>query len=87
LAQGRALADPAIGEIAARLGRTPAEVVVRWHLQQGIVLCPKTANPHRLAENLTPLTFELDAEVMAAIDALDRPDGRFGPDPLQHVTS
>ncbi|MDA0235848.1 MAG: aldo/keto reductase [Proteobacteria bacterium] len=68
------LADPAILDVARRHGRTPAQVILRWHTQLGYVPIPKSSNPTRLAENLDVFGFELSAEELAAIGALDRPD-------------
>ena len=64
--------DPVIGEVAAEVGRTPTQVVLRWHLQTGLVAVPKSGDPGRIAENLDVFGFELTAEQMARIDALDR---------------
>lgn len=80
LAQGAVLADPAITAIAERLGRTPAQVILRWHLQQGRVVIPKSVTPSRIAENLHLFGFELTAADLGAIDALES-DGRVGPHP------
>ncbi|MCE4027842.1 aldo/keto reductase [Microbacterium sp. Au-Mic1] len=80
LAQGAVLQDPAITAIAARHGRTPAQVVLRWHLQQGRVVIPKSVTPNRIAENFDVFDFDLDPTELAAIDGLDR-DGRTGPHP------
>ena len=68
------LADPAIAAIAQRLGRTPAQVVMRWHVQSGFIPCPKTSGPQRLRENLDVFGFSLAPEDMAVLDAMDRPD-------------
>ena len=68
------LADPTILDVARRHGRTPAQVILRWHTQLGYVPIPKSSNPKRLAENLDVFGFELSAEELAAIGALDRPD-------------
>lgn len=80
LAQGAVLDDPAVVEIAARHGRTPAQVVLRWHLQQGRVVIPKSVTPSRIRENLDVFGFTLSAGELAAVDALER-DGRTGPHP------
>ena len=64
--------DPAITAIADELGRTPTQVVLRWHVQTGLVAVPKSGNPGRIAENLDVFGFELSDEQMARIDALDR---------------
>ncbi|WP_028660474.1 aldo/keto reductase [Nocardioides insulae] len=65
------LADPTIGEIAAAHGRTPAQVMLRWHLQQGRSAIPKSVTPSRIAENLAVTDFVLSDAQLAAIDALD----------------
>lgn len=81
LGQGRGLLDePALAAVAAKHGRTPAQVVLRWHLQLGNVVIPKSVTPSRIQENIDVFGFELDGEDMAAIDALDN-GGRLGPDP------
>jgi 2,5-diketo-D-gluconate reductase A len=66
------LAEPVIRRIAEELGRTPAQVVLRWHLELGLVTVPKSADPGRLRENLDVLDFTLPPERIAAISALDR---------------
>jgi 2,5-diketo-D-gluconate reductase A len=80
LAQGLVLNDPAIVEIAERHGRTPGQVVIRWHLQIGNVVIPKSVTPQRIAENFDVFGFELAESEMEAIAALDRGE-RIGPDP------
>ncbi|MCQ4083741.1 aldo/keto reductase [Streptomyces sp. RB6PN25] len=81
LGQGKGLLDdPVIGRIAARHGRTPAQVVLRWHLQHGIIVIPKSVTPSRIAENIDVFDFELDGDDLAALDALDK-GNRLGPDP------
>jgi 2,5-diketo-D-gluconate reductase A len=82
IAQGEVLDDPAIGEIAARLERTPAQVVLRWHIQRGSIVFPKSTTPARIEENFALFDFELDADDVARIDSLDRGEaGRNGPHP------
>ncbi|MDX3355174.1 aldo/keto reductase [Streptomyces sp. ME01-24h] len=81
LGQGRGLLDePALAAVAGKHGRTPAQVVLRWHLQLGNVVIPKSVTPARIRENIDVFGFELDGEDLAAIDALDN-GGRLGPDP------
>ena len=80
LARGGLLDDPAIGKIAAKHGRTPAQVILRWHLQIGNVVIPKSVTSSRIAENLDVFGFELDADDVAAIEALDT-GTRIGPNP------
>jgi 2,5-diketo-D-gluconate reductase A len=66
------LTDPTITGIADRLGRTPAQVIVQWHLQHGIVVIPKSSRPERIRSNADLAGFELSADDMTAIDALGR---------------
>ncbi|MFE6456455.1 aldo/keto reductase [Streptomyces cinereoruber] len=80
LAQGAVLADPVVAGIAARHGKSPAQVVLRWHLQLGNVVIPKSVTPARIRENLDVFDFDLGAEEMAAMAGLDR-GLRTGPDP------
>jgi 2,5-diketo-D-gluconate reductase A len=74
------LGDPVIGAIAARTGKTPAQVILRWHLQRGLIVFPKSSHPLRLAENIAIFDFELDQADLDAINALDR-GHRIGPNP------
>ncbi|MCW2972194.1 MAG: hypothetical protein JWN72_467 [Thermoleophilia bacterium] len=76
------LANDTIVTIAERLGRTPAQVVLRWHVEVGNVVIPKSSKPERIAENIAVFDFELTDADHAAIDALDDPAGRNGTDPL-----
>jgi 2,5-diketo-D-gluconate reductase A len=69
---GGFLADPTIGSIARRYGKTPAQVVLRWHLELDLVTIPKSSNPERLRENIDVFDFVLAPEEVAAISALDR---------------
>jgi 2,5-diketo-D-gluconate reductase A len=80
LGQGKDLDEAAIKEIAERHGQTPAQVVIRWHLQLGNVVIPKSVTPERITENIDVFGFELDAAEMTAIEALDAGDRRL-PDP------
>jgi 2,5-diketo-D-gluconate reductase A len=82
LGQGKILDDPAIANVAASTGRTPAQVILRWHVQRGHIVFPKTMHTGRMRENLNLFDFELDDEQLATIDALDKgEDGRVGPNP------
>ncbi|WP_433719467.1 aldo/keto reductase [Actinoplanes sp. CA-051413] len=74
------LQDPVIGEIAKAYGKTPAQVMLRWHLQQGRQVIPKSTKPQRIAENFDVFDFDLTGEQLAAIDALDT-GKRGGPEP------
>ena len=75
-----ALEHPTITSIAERHGKTPAQVVLRWHVEHGVVAIPKSVKPHRIEENIDVFDFELTADDVAAIDALDT-GVRGGPDP------
>lgn len=78
LGKGAVLGDPVIRDIAARHGRTPGQIVLRWHVQQpGVVAIPKSGTPARIRENLDVFGFSLDADEMARISGLKRPDGRM----------
>ncbi|MBS1845438.1 MAG: aldo/keto reductase [Actinobacteria bacterium] len=80
LAQGEVLKDEALGAIAARLDRTVAQVILRWHLKLGNVVIPRSVTPTRVRENLDLFDFELSDDDMAAIARLDV-GHRIGPDP------
>jgi 2,5-diketo-D-gluconate reductase A len=81
LGRGQALKSRAIASLAAKHGKTSAQVVLRWHLQLGLVAIPKSARLERIAQNFAVWDFELDASDMLAIAALDSRNGRRGPDP------
>lgn len=72
LAKGRLLNEPVLHQIGEKYGKTPAQVVLRWHLQHGIAIIPKSANPSRIQENADIFNFELTPEEMARIDGLNR---------------
>jgi 2,5-diketo-D-gluconate reductase A len=80
LARGKVADDPVIGRIAERLGRSPAQVTLRWHIQRGDVVFPKSVTRSRIEENFALFDFELDGADMTAISALDRGE-RTGPNP------
>ena len=82
IAQGAVLDDPVISEIAEKVGKSTAQVVLRWHLQLGHVIFPKSTTPSRIRENFEIFDFTLDDDAVKAISALDKgEDGRTGPDP------
>ena len=80
LAQGAVLDDPEITDIAKAHDKTPGQVVLRWHVQLGNVVFPKSVTPERIAENIDLFDFHLTDEEMGRIEALDAGD-RIGPDP------
>ena len=84
LGRGTVLDDPAITALAERHGRTPAQVVIRWHLQVGNVVIPKSVTPARIEENADVFDFHLAEADLATIAELDR-GGRIGPDPNTFV--
>ena len=82
IAQGAVLEDAAITKIAERVQRTPAQVVLRWHIQLGYIVFPKSTTPSRIKENFALFDFELDSDDMETITSLDRGEqGRTGPNP------
>lgn len=85
LAQGQVLEDPTIVAIAQAHGRTAGQVVIRWHLQLGNVVIPKSVTPARIAENFDVFDFELSGAEMEAIEDLDA-GRRIGPDPDRFVS-
>jgi 2,5-diketo-D-gluconate reductase A len=88
IAQGGVLDDPVINSIAQRLGKSPAQVVLRWHIELGNIVFPKTVTPGRMRENFELYDFRLEREDVEQIDALDRGEaGRTGghPDTFAYV--
>ncbi len=80
LGQGGALHDDTIGAIARRLGKSAAQVILRWHLQSGLIVIPKSVTPARIQANIDVFDFDLSSEDMQAIDGLST-GKRLGPDP------
>jgi 2,5-diketo-D-gluconate reductase A len=82
IAQGKVLGDPVLNEIADRLGKSPAQVALRWHIQRGNIVFPKSTTPARIRENFELFDFQLEPGYIEKIDALDRGEaGRDGPNP------
>ena len=82
IAQGKVLHEPVLSAIADRLGKSPAQVVLRWHIQRGNIVFPKSVTPARIEENFALFDFQLEPDDLEKIDALDRGDaGRDGPNP------
>ncbi|PVG84845.1 oxidoreductase [Nocardioides gansuensis] len=82
LAQGKVGDDDVMGEIASLVGRTPAQVALRWAIQRGDIVFPKSTTPSRIQQNFEVFDFELTPEQMSAVDALDQgPSRRMGPHP------
>lgn len=84
LGQGAVLDDPTLAEIGREHGKTVAQVVLRWHLQLGIVVIPKSVTPSRITENIEVFDFALSEDEMTAIEGLERGE-RIGPDPATFV--
>jgi 2,5-diketo-D-gluconate reductase A len=83
-APGTALLDPAVTAIAKAHKKTPAQIIIRWHLQEGLILHPRTTHADRMAENIGVFDFTLTAEDVYRIEALDKPDdGRIGIQPSE----
>jgi 2,5-diketo-D-gluconate reductase A len=82
IAQGKVVDDATIGEIASSVGRTPAQVALRWHVQRGDIVFPKSMNADRMRQNFEIFDVELEPAHMSAIDQLDSGEaGRMGPNP------
>jgi len=81
LGSGRLLQDPTIGGIARKHGKSAAQTIIRWHLQEGLIVIPKSIHKDRIAANQDVFDFELDAEDMETIRAMDSPEGRIGSNP------
>ena len=84
LASGQLISDPLLAKVAAKHGVSTAQVMIRWHLQQGLIVLPKSVTPSRIAENIDVFGFELDAEDLAAIATLES-GRRTGPDPADFL--
>jgi diketogulonate reductase-like aldo/keto reductase len=84
LAQGGVLKDPVITRLAGKHGKTPAQVVLRWHIQTGNIVIPKSVTPARIKENFDIFDFELSSDEVEAINGLDRGE-RTGADPMTFI--
>lgn len=82
LGQGTLLENPVVARVAAKHGRTPAQVIIRWHIDNGLVVIPKSVTPSRIAENFKVFDFKLDDEDMATFASLEKDSKRIGPDPM-----
>jgi 2,5-diketo-D-gluconate reductase A len=83
LAKGELLADATVVDLARKHRRTPAQVILRWHLDSGLVTIPKSVTPSRIRENIAIFDFSLDADDLTRIEQLDDPRGRIGAEPDQ----
>ncbi|RWB77249.1 MAG: aldo/keto reductase [Mesorhizobium sp.] len=81
LGSGRLLSDPTLEKLGKKHGKSVAQVIIRWHLQEGLIVIPKSIHQERIAGNFDVFGFELDADDMQTIRGLDSADGRTGPDP------
>jgi 2,5-diketo-D-gluconate reductase A len=81
LGQGSLVNNEELATIGRKYGKTPAQVILRWHLDHGLIAIPKSVTPSRIRENLDVFDFKLDAEDMRVIERMDDKSGRVGPDP------
>lgn len=81
LGQGSLVADEKLAAIGRKYGKTPAQVILRWHLDNGFIVIPKSSNASRIRENIDVFDFNLNADDMRVIEAMDDKGGRVGPDP------
>jgi len=81
LGRGAMLSEPVLVDIAKAHGKSPAQVIIHWHLQEGLIVLPKTSSIDRVSENFDVFDFELSAEEMAVIAKLDKPQGKILSDP------
>ena len=81
LGSGRLLQDPTIEAIARKHGKSVAQTIIRWHLQQGLIAIPKSVHKERIVANFDVFGFELDADDLKVIRGMDSPDGRTGSNP------
>ncbi|TGQ64158.1 aldo/keto reductase [Mesorhizobium sp. M00.F.Ca.ET.186.01.1.1] len=81
LGSGKLLADPTIAGIAKKHGKSAAQTMIRWHLQEGLIVIPKSVHQDRIAANFDVFDFELDEQELAAIRGMDSASGRGGPNP------
>jgi 2,5-diketo-D-gluconate reductase A len=82
LGQGQLLAHPLVARVADKHGRSPAQVIIRWHIDLGLIVIPKSSNAQRIRENFDVFGFQLDADDLATLEKLDEAGGRIGPDPM-----
>ncbi len=81
LGRGRLFDNETLATLARKYGKSAAQVILRWHLDSGLVVIPKSVTPGRIRENFDVLDFRLDAEDMGLIAGLDDPNGRVGSEP------
>ncbi|WP_137933868.1 aldo/keto reductase [Mesorhizobium comanense] len=81
LGSGKLLSDPTIAGIARKHGKSAAQTMIRWHLQEGLIVIPKSIHQDRIAANFDVFDFELDAQDLATIRGMDSASGRGGPNP------
>ena len=83
LGQGHVISDPVIAQIAAKYQKSPAQIILRWHIENGLVAIPKSVTPARIIENIQIFDFSLDAADLMLIQGMDSSTGRIGPDPMK----
>lgn len=82
LGQGHVISDPVIAQIARKHQKSPAQIILRWHMENGLVAIPKSVTSARIRENFQVFDFKLDAEDLSLIKKMDDAAGRIGPDPM-----
>ena len=82
LGQGKVIADPVVKTIAEKHKKSPAQIILRWHMDSGLIAIPKSVTPSRIQENIQIFDFKLDADDMRAMEKIDNKSGRIGPDPV-----
>lgn len=82
LGQGKVIEDETIRKIAEKHGKTPAQIIIRWHLDNGLIAIPKSVTPSRIEENFNVFGFSLDESDMKMIASMNDNNGRIGPDPM-----
>jgi 2,5-diketo-D-gluconate reductase A len=80
--RGQLLQDPTVAKVAAKHEKTPAQTIIRWHLENGLIVIPKSVTQSRIRENIDVFNFQLDLNDLQAIAGLDDPNGRMGPHPI-----
>ena len=80
--QGKILQDSTITALAKKFSKSAAQIIIRWHLDNGLIVIPKSSTPARIKENFNVFDFKLSNDDLAKIERLDSLSGRIGPDPV-----
>jgi 2,5-diketo-D-gluconate reductase A len=81
LGQGQLISEPLFKKLSDKYKRSPAQIILRWHIELGLIAIPKSTTPSRIKENFEIFDFKLDDNDMAMIERLDDKNGKIGPDP------